>query len=174
MPNPLLLLRNQLIHRETLHIHIVLQHPEDTPSGHIQDPKPGRRGSTRPSHVFRETTDLGGVDNCLGMRCSRPTVSASDYFDPALTHREIARRYPRVMKGTARYDARAVRDHLLKRGRPDESGFIRFAYRPFDVRWLYWEAETELLDRKRADYRTHEFEGNVWLSAAQHVRRGGR
>ncbi len=97
----------------------------------------------------------------------RLRVRVCDYFDPALGHGEIARRYPRVMKGTARYDARAVRDHLLKRGGPDESGFIRFAYRPFDVRWLYWEAETELLDRKRADYRPHVFEGNVWIEARQ-------
>ncbi len=27
--------------------------------------------------AFRETKVLGGVDNCLGMRCSRPTVSGS-------------------------------------------------------------------------------------------------
>ncbi len=94
-----------------------------------------------------------------------------DYFDPALGHGEIARRYPRVMKGTARYDARAVRDHLLKRGGPDESGFIRFAYRPFDVRWLYWEAKTELLDRKRADYRPHVFEGNRFFVTQQKPRR---
>ena len=72
----------------------------------------------------------------------RLRARVGDYFDPALGHGEIARRYPRVMKATARYDARAVRDHLLKRGGPDESGFIRFAYRPFDVRWLYWEAGT--------------------------------
>ena len=24
--------------------------------------------------------------------------------------------------------------------------FVRYAYRPFDTRWLYWEAETKLLD----------------------------
>ncbi len=97
----------------------------------------------------------------------RLRVRVCDYFDPALGHGEIARRYPRVMKGTARYDARAVRDHLLKRGGPDESGFIRFAYRPFDVRWLYWERDTKLLDEKRADYRPHVFEGNVWIEARQ-------
>ena len=44
--------------------------------------------------------------------------------------------------------------------------------RPFDNRWLYWEADTKLLDEKRADYRPHVFEGNVWLSAAQHLRKG--
>jgi hypothetical protein len=29
---------------------------------------------------------------------------------------------------------------------------IPFCYRPFDVRWLYWEMHTNLIDRKREDY----------------------
>ena len=37
----------------------------------------------------------------------------ADYFDATLTHEEIARRYPPVMKTTARFDAGAVRDTLL-------------------------------------------------------------
>ena len=95
-----------------------------------------------------------------------------DYFDERLSHDEIARRYPGAMKVTARFNARSVRDALLERGGPIDAGFIRFAYRPFDNRWLYWEAETKLLDEKRADYRPHVFEGNMWLSAAQHLRKG--
>ena len=87
----------------------------------------------------------------------------ADYFDKRLSHEEIARRYPAVMKTTARFAARAVRNALLARGGPTESGFVRFAYRPFDVRWLYWEAETKLLDEKRADYRPHVFGGNACL-----------
>ena len=95
-----------------------------------------------------------------------------EYFNADLSHEEIARRYPGVMKATARFDARTVRDTLLARGGPDEDGFIRFAYRPFDNRWLYWEGETKLLDEKRAEYKPHVFEGNLWLSAAQHLRKG--
>ena len=95
----------------------------------------------------------------------------ADYFDPALSHEEIARRYPTAMRTKPLFDARAVRDALLARGGPNEAGFVRFAYRPFDDRWLYWEADTKLLDAKRADYRPHVFEGNPWLSAAQHLRR---
>ena len=95
-----------------------------------------------------------------------------EYFDATMSHDEIARRYPGVMKSTARYDARAVRDALLARGGPVEGGFVRHAYRPFDNRWLYWEGEAYLLDRPRPDYRPHVFEGNVWLSAAQHLRKG--
>ena len=87
----------------------------------------------------------------------------ADYFNTDVSHEEIARRYPGVMKTTARFDARAIRDALLARGGPTEDGFVRFTYRPFDNRWLYWESETKLLDEKRADYRPHVFKGNRWL-----------
>ena len=102
----------------------------------------------------------------------RLKTRVADYFNVDVNHEEIARRYPGVMKTTARFDARAVRDTLLKRGGPDEAGFIRHAYRPFDNRWLYWEGETKLLDEKRADYRPHVFEGNVWISFNKRPQKG--
>ena len=88
-----------------------------------------------------------------------------DYFDAAVSHEEIAQRYPGAMKSNPRFNARLGRESLLARGGPTEDGFVRHAYRPFDNRWLYWEAETKLLDEKRADYRPHVFEGNLWLAA---------
>ena len=97
----------------------------------------------------------------------RLQVRVSDYFDATLSHDEIARRYPAIMNASARFDARAVRDTLLVRGGPDKAGFIRFAYRPFDTRWLYWEKDTKLLDEKRADYRPHVFKGNIWIEARE-------
>ena len=95
----------------------------------------------------------------------------ADYFNPALSHEEIARRYPAAMNVTERFDARAVREALLARGGPNEDDFVRFAYRPFDNRWLYWEVDGGLLDRPRADYRPHVFEGNLWLVTQQKPRR---
>ena len=95
----------------------------------------------------------------------RLKARVADYFDASLSHEDIARLYPGVMKSTARFNARKVRDTLLARGGPNKSGFVRHAYRPFDNRWLYWEADTKLLDEKRADYRPHVFEGNVWVEA---------
>ena len=102
----------------------------------------------------------------------RLKVRVAEYFDEALSHEEIARRYPSVMKTTARFDPCAVRETLLARGGPDESGFIRYAYRPFDHRWVYWEAETKLLDEKRADYRPHVFAGNLSLSFNKRPQKG--
>ena len=101
----------------------------------------------------------------------RLKARVADYFNADLSHEEIARRYPSAMKTTARFAAPAVREKLLARGGPIEAGFVRYAYRPFDNRWLYWEKETKLLDEKRPDYRPHVFDGNLWISAAQHLRR---
>ena len=95
----------------------------------------------------------------------RLKARVADYFNPTLSHEETARRYPIVMNTKARFDARAIRDALIKRGGPDEAGFVRHAYRPFDNRWLYWETNSPLLDRERADYKPHVFEGNMWLGA---------
>jgi len=88
------------------------------------------------------------------------------YFDPTVTHEEMRQVAPRAMESTKRFDATGVRERLLKRGLKLEN-IVRYAYRPFDLRWLYWEPETKLLDEKRPDYFQHVFEGNVWLEARQ-------
>ena len=97
----------------------------------------------------------------------RLRARVDDYFNPALSHEEIARRYPVMMKTMGGFNARTVRDMALKRGGPNEAGFVRFAYRPFDNRWLYWEAETKLLDRPRADYWPHIFKRNLWIGSSK-------
>ena len=99
----------------------------------------------------------------------------ADYFNPALNHEEIARRYPAAMRNSSAFkisDARKVRESLLARGGPNEAGFVQESYRPFDNRWLYWEADRRLLTAPAPDYWEHVFEGNVWLSSAQHLRKG--
>ena len=96
----------------------------------------------------------------------------ADYFNAGLDDDTIRKRYPTAMGVRARFDPYAVRHALLARGGPDETGFIPHTYRPFDNRWLYWESDTKLLNEKRPEYRPHVFEGNIWLSAAPHLRKG--
>ena len=98
----------------------------------------------------------------------------ADYFDLSKTHTEIARCYPVAMKSSSGFtvpDARLVRNSLLARGCFEQTGFVRHAYRPFDNRWLYWEAGHGLLGRPVPDYRPHVFEGNLWLTAQHKPRR---
>ncbi len=95
----------------------------------------------------------------------------TDYFNADLSHEEIARRHPGAMKNTSGFNARSVRNARLAQSSKGE-GFLRHAYRPFDHRWLYWESEGGLLRRPVGDYRPHVFEGNLWFSNAQHIRKG--
>lgn len=92
------------------------------------------------------------------------------YFDPAISHEQMRRIAPGAMENTARFQAQQVRDVLRKRGLLREN-VVRYYYRPFDVRWLYWEPETKLLDEKRAEYWPHVYQGNLWLTTTRRYRK---
>ena len=77
------------------------------------------------------------------------------------------------MTSTNRFKAEAVRDQLRKRGfLPDN--IVRYCYRPFDVRWLYWEPETKLLDEKTQSISRMCGDGNLWIEAARSRSQGFR
>ena len=92
------------------------------------------------------------------------------YFDRSISHEEVARRYPAAMKNSSGFsepDGRKVRDALLTRRGPDEAGFVRFVYRPFDERWLYWDEGRGLLGRPSSAYRLQAFDGNLFIEARE-------
>ncbi len=86
-----------------------------------------------------------------------------DYFDPGIGHDEIARRYPSAMRNPKEYDSRSVREALCAAGWPADDRYVRYAYRPLDTRWLYWEDREKLVDRPRPEYKSHVFDGNSAL-----------
>ena len=125
--------------------------------------------------VVSGSPDPSGLLSLSTLTLSGSGNGSRNYFNPDVSHEEIARRYPGAMKSSSGFvvrDARAVRDALLSRGAPIDTRFVRHAYRPFDDRWLYWEPGHGLLGRPVPDYRPHVFDGNLWLTAAQHLRRG--
>jgi len=74
------------------------------------------------------------------------------------------------MNDTEGFEAEKTREFLMKRG-ISAGSFVRYQYRPFDVRWLYWEPDTKLLDRNRADYFPQVRPGNLWLGTNQRNRK---
>jgi Type ISP C-terminal specificity domain/N-6 DNA Methylase len=88
------------------------------------------------------------------------------YFDPEVSHEEMRRLTPDAMENTKQFDAEKTRDTLRTRGFLAQN-VIPYLYRPFDLRSLYWEPETDLLDRKREEYFPQIFDGNVWIEARQ-------
>ncbi|MGA7764932.1 MAG: type ISP restriction/modification enzyme [Candidatus Sulfotelmatobacter sp.] len=94
----------------------------------------------------------------------------SAYLDPEITQQEMRRLAPEVMASTRRFNAETVRDYL--RHRSEAKGrIVKYQYRPFDLRWLYWDEETKLLDEKRSDYFHQAKPGNIWMSAGQRNRK---
>ena len=93
----------------------------------------------------------------------------ADYFNADLSHEEIARRYPVAMKDTTSvsHNAISVREARFARGGPDANSYLRYAHRPFDTRWLYWESDSGLLARPSPAFRPHVFDGNMFLEARQ-------
>ena len=102
----------------------------------------------------------------IDIELNKLKARVDEYFDPSVSSNEVATKYPSAMKSSSGFvvsDAQKVRNALLARGGPIDDNFIRHAYRPFDTRWLYWEAGHGLLGRPVPDYKPHLFEGNLWL-----------
>lgn len=92
------------------------------------------------------------------------------YFDPNVSDAEMRHRAPGAMESTARFDALSTRHTLQQRGFLAQN-VVRYCYRPFDVRWLYWELETKLLDEKRTEYWSHVSKDNLWLFTTARTRK---
>jgi hypothetical protein len=93
------------------------------------------------------------------------------YFDPSISNNRVAELYPDAMRTIRRFDAEPARAHLVQRGLLSNN-IVRHVYRPFDVRWLYWEAETKFVDEKRAEYFPHiRPDENFWITSSRKTRR---
>ncbi|GAB4284424.1 MAG: hypothetical protein Kow0067_06290 [Coriobacteriia bacterium] len=93
------------------------------------------------------------------------------YLDPAVSDGEVASRWPSVMARTTAFDPVIARRVLVSKGFQSEQ-VVRYAYRPLDLRFLYWEPDTKLIDRERSEYVPHVDGENRWFSACQRARMG--
>ncbi|MBE0417692.1 MAG: N-6 DNA methylase, partial [Coriobacteriia bacterium] len=150
-------------------------------------PTPETRYSFRPREVaasylrWPAVTDLfpfqrGGVQTSRDefvVDVDREALAArvDAYYDPGLSDNEIMALSTAATTSSTLFDAAAVRRQLQSRGRPDEP-LLRYYYRPFDYRWIYWDSRAGLLNRPRADYVANLAHGNLWFSAAQRNRKG--
>lgn len=88
------------------------------------------------------------------------------YFDQSLSHQDLAIAYPSSMEGSNACDPVPTREALQKRGFLSQY-LVKILYKPFDVRWIYWEPETGLLGRKSPDPFRNAFRGNYFIEARQ-------
>lgn len=93
------------------------------------------------------------------------------YYDPKVSDHDLAKAQPALMKSTGRYNASSVRKELIARG-SKPGAVVRYAYRPFDVRWAYWDPDTKLVNEKVPELIPNVYAGNRFLTAGQRNRMG--
>jgi len=92
------------------------------------------------------------------------------YLDASVSSEMMRQLSPASMTDTSGFKAQQTREKLLRRGfRPEN--VVRYCYRPLDNRWLYWERETKLLDRNRAEYFDSVLRGNYFLLTTGRTRK---
>lgn len=98
----------------------------------------------------------------------RETVVAvvARYFDASVADDRLAAETRSLMTPSGRYDPHAVRRQLLDRGR-ERGQIVRYAYRPFDQRWMFWYPETKLIEEKREDLFAAAAAGDRFLISRQ-------
>lgn len=102
------------------------------------------------------------------------------YFDSKVSNVDLAKSHPTITKAEGRFNGPSVRATLLARQaaenerserlgeEPQQAGkIVRYVYRPFDLRWLYWDPDTKLLDEKRAEFEPHALPGAILIEARE-------
>ena len=74
-----------------------------------------------------------------------------DYFNPEFTTDELIARHPAFGVTRARYHPHRTRERLLRDAEFEETRIRPFLFRPFDVRWVYWETRHKLLNESRRE-----------------------
>ena len=92
------------------------------------------------------------------------------YFDPEAADATIAQEIPTLMQSSGRFNAVRERKEAIHHGK-SVGNFVRYCYRPMDMRWLFWYPIGKLLDEKRSDYAPQAFPGNLWLFTTGRTRK---
>jgi hypothetical protein len=73
------------------------------------------------------------------------------YFDASVDWASLLSLHPGFGVTRKRYDPLRVRQKLLSSSAYHPERVVKFLYRPFDVRWLYWEPQHKLLNEPRRE-----------------------
>lgn len=91
------------------------------------------------------------------------------YFDPHITFDELAQYHSGLVTDAAMFDAKAVRTRLLKQSGFDSKNIHRFWFKPFDLRWAYFERIANLWNRVRPELVDQAWAGNSFILARRHA-----
>ncbi len=86
-----------------------------------------------------------------------------DYFDPSLTWEDYASRQSALTVPHAGFEPQTVRRRALQEAAYQPDRLVRYALRPFDMRWCYYTPLPVVWNRSRPTMWTHCWPGNRFL-----------
>lgn len=89
-----------------------------------------------------------------------------DYFDASISDASLSQIHPGSMDGSNACEPTSTRAALLKRGFLPQY-VLPILYKPFDLRWIYWEPEGKLLGRRSPELFRSAFSPNCFIEARQ-------
>ena len=92
------------------------------------------------------------------------------FCDPRSDDTVLRDEMPKAHAATPTFDPIAARQAAIRKGFHD-SYVVPCLFRPFDLRWMYWDTDLKLMDRPLPAYVQHIQPGNLWLSAGQRNRK---
>ncbi|MEC5213400.1 hypothetical protein RCH06_001950 [Polaromonas sp. CG_9.5] len=106
----------------------------------------------------------------IGMDRTELEQRMQRYFNPDVTDASIAQEIPALMQSGGRFNAAQERKEAIHHGM-EVGSYVRYCYRPMDMRWLFWYPIGKLLDEKRPDYAPQAFAGNLWIFTTARTRK---
>ncbi len=94
----------------------------------------------------------------------------SAYHDATKSDDDLREVVPVLLQDAPGFNAAEVRRKLMTSGVVLKN-IVRYAYRPFDLRWLYWEGQSDLLDRSRPEFKKQVSGENLFLFTTGRTRK---
>ncbi|HEY0122594.1 MAG TPA: type ISP restriction/modification enzyme, partial [Rhizobium sp.] len=88
------------------------------------------------------------------------------YFNRTIDDANLRNLIPEAFVETEQYNPAKTRAALVKRG-INEDAFVKYTYKPFDNRWIYWESDEGLLSRRSPDLFKSTIHGNAFIEARE-------
>jgi len=88
-----------------------------------------------------------------------------DYFDPALAWDEYRERHTGLTQAQARFHPGKTRRKALASERFNDQRVLRYAVRPFEIRWCYYTGVRPVWNEPRPALWQQCFEGNAFLAS---------
>lgn len=133
--------------------------PSEAASHYLKWPKLTELCAVSPITGYKENRGYSLIDGDRAALAER----MQKYFDSSVSWDELKASGGGLTRDAARFDAEKARKKALNLEAYDERQLMRYALRPYEVKWCYYTAVRPLWNEPRPSLFIHHFPGNAFL-----------